>query len=332
MELIVTLLYVAAAWWVFKYIRRRYKRTDSGLKLKPESNRRPPHGAHPAYHLRYTDGSGETTRRDIYPIPNTANPQAFDAWCYLRNDVRTFLFDRIVAVHDNKAGNDIGARGLLERLGLTPEPAREFGDEQPEAFKQSPWPESPTKARFRITYTPLGNTELTAEGTPVRWGSNRRTLCLHAIPGEHQVPIDFADIRRAIDLETGEVLTRTQMWRTVLQHRQDEEVPVYVTFADEAPVVAALAEFSRHTRGRFGPREKAITTSALAELGLNTPPTGDMGRIGDIGGTLEQMTAKLSASQRTACLQAARKITAGSGRTPPKADALALAETLFSSR
>ena len=332
MEIIATLVYIAAAWWAFKYIRQRYKKTDTGLKIKPESKGQPPHGAHPALHLRYTDGSGNTTRRDIYPIPGAANQQAFEAWCYLRNEVRTFLFDRIVAVHDNKAGRDIGARGLWESLGLPPEPHRQFGDEQPSAFKQSPWPTTPTKARFRITYAPLGDAELTAEGTPVRWGSNRRTLFLHTLPGGHHLPIDFADIKRAIDLETGEVLTRTQMWRTALQHRQDEDVPAYVTYADEVPVVAALATFARSTRGRFGPREKTITTAALSELGLCPPPASEMGRLGETGDTLERLAMKLSPAQRATCLQAARKIAAGSGRAPPQEDAMTLAGNLFSTR
>lgn len=301
--LTITLLLcsVAAAFWI------------GGKSRQPRTiTREPPTNARPLFHIRYRDDNGAEARRDIFPLRSTATEEGFEAWCYLREDERRFQFKQITAVRDNNLQADIGVRGLRSWFGL-PDTEATFLDELPDALKQSPWPESPQKARFRITTKARGAAPRTIECAPVRWGSHRRTMSAHVWPSHEIEGIDFADVDNAIDLETGEVLSRVDLWRSVLSHRHQEDVPWYVRLADARALSHAIILISREATGRFLAKDLPHLNAALAATGAPTlTPTelaelaSNAARSGDEGRTIsaKDAVAQLSEHEKQAAAQA----------------------------
>lgn len=63
-------------------------------------------------HLRYADKNGAITERDVEPVMLLAGPHAWFlvAWCRLREELRAFRLDRVIAGHDT--GQPVPARDV----------------------------------------------------------------------------------------------------------------------------------------------------------------------------------------------------------------------------
>lgn len=101
---------------------------------------------------------------------------------------------------------------------------------------------------------------------PERWGSDRRNLRGWSWPERESCSIPFADILSAVDLATGEVLSRVGLWTTVLHHR-DDEPPWYVRWADQHLMVLCLVGFVRQELGQFKSTMRARVNFALSDAG-----------------------------------------------------------------
>jgi len=145
-------------------------------------------------------------------------------------------------------------------------------DEDPQAHKQSPWPEHPGQPFFRVEVARRDSERWCADVAPVRWGSHRRTFYCYRWPGREEIGIDWADVAIATVLDSGEVLNRAQLWRAVLRHRDDEPLPWYVTYADERPLASAIIRARQDASGRFQAKDLLRMNEALESVGLNVIP------------------------------------------------------------
>lgn len=268
-------------------------------------NQLPPPNARPLFHIRYREDFGAVARRDIFPIRPYATTEGVRAWCYLMGEMRLFKFAQIEAVKEIDTGRDIKARGLWDWCGL-PDTDLVFADELPGALKQSPWAESPDGPRFRVQFLNGGNT-CTAEVSPTRWESHRTAFGGLAWPAKSRIEIEWAAILQVTDLETGVSLDRCGFWRSVLEHRSDEALPWYVAWADQRPVVDALAACARALVGQFRATHFPMVNNALTALKLQPVDDTGMRAIGKGVGNGDPLRP-LTPIERAACRVAARKI------------------------
>lgn len=117
----------------------------------------------------------------------------------------------------------------------------------------------------------------------------------------------FADIVSAVDLETGEVLSRVGLWKSVLHHR-DDVPPWYVCLADQHLMTLCLVMFVRREVGTFKKAMRPLVNAALCEVGYE--PLDDEGfksiiqavRDGYNGQmTLLEQVALLTEQEKAAC-------------------------------
>ena len=101
----VALLFLAIVAWIS--LRQSHKtpdhaeaRQDERLYVDIESNttgNKVRVYPYPGYKIDYVDADGVITTRPIYIL--AADRQHFDAYCFLRNDVRTFRIDRVLDMY-----------------------------------------------------------------------------------------------------------------------------------------------------------------------------------------------------------------------------------------
>jgi len=132
--------------------------------------------------------------------------------------------------------------------------------------KESRWPENPLQPCFQIEVRRRGRADVTVMFAPERWGSHRRDLRGWSWPGRESCVIPFADVLSAVDLATGEVLSRVGLWTTVLHHR-DDETPWYVRWADQHLMVLCIVGFVLQELGKFKSSMRARVNSAVREAG-----------------------------------------------------------------
>ena len=268
-------------------------------------NQSPQPNSRPLFHIRYREDFGPVVRRDIFPIRPYATEEGVRAWCYMMGEMRLFKFSQIEAVKEIDTGRDIKARGLWDWCGL-PDTDLVFADELPGALKQSPWAESPGGPRFRVQFL-HGGSACTVEVSPTRWESHRTAFGGLAWPARSRIEIEWAAVHQVTDLETGESLDRCGFWRTVLEHRSDEALPWYVAWADQRPVVDALAACARALVGQFRATHFPVVNNALAALKLQPVDDTGMRAIGKGVGNGDSLRS-LTPIERAACRVAARKI------------------------
>lgn len=312
----ITLFVIALLCWILIKQRRDLQLLKSSPKN--QNSRIPPSNASPLFHIRYREDSGVSNRRDIFPIRASASEDAFEAWCYWREDERTFSFAQIEGVHDNQIRADIGAREFREWFGLS-DTQSVFLDEQPDAIKQSPWPEDANKPFFRVQLR-VGAENITAfECAPLRWGSNRKTMAALIFPSKEITYFDFSKIINAVDLQSGEIIDRCELWKQVLSHRADEELPWYVRLADQTPMARTTILACREAIGRFATKDLCHLNDGLTGIGVKGLSESDFGEIARNASrsqdeteapsaTAKQAMALLSPLQAQACLAILQKI------------------------
>lgn len=278
-----------------------------------DDDRTPPPNARPLFEIRYREDFGPVVRRDIFPIRPYATPEGVRAWCYLMGEMRLFKFAQIEGVKDIRAGRDIMARGLWKWCGL-PDMDVAFADEAPDAIKQSHWPQTPSGAVFALEIAQKDGATYRIEVSPARWGSHRRAFVGHCWPGQESVEIDWVDVVRAIDLETGEIMDRCGFWRAVLHHRDVGELPWYVQWADQRPAAEALVLFARAEFGQFRSKDREAVSLAMEELKLAPIDDDGMGALVRAAG--KDQLRPLTTMERAACRDAARRICEGRGKDP----------------
>lgn len=193
--------------------------------------------------------------------------------------------------------------------------------------KESRWPENPQQPCFQIEVRRRGIDGATIMFAPERWASNRRDLCGWSWPGREKCGIFFADISSAVDLATGENLSRVGLWTTVLHHR-DDEPPWYVRWADQHLMVVCLVGFARQELGKFKSTMRAQVNSALLDAGhvevndegfkfIIQAKVGYQGRL-----SLEHQVSLLTDAELLACRKVALELLAAAGKDASRADAV----------
>ncbi len=69
--------------------------------------------------LNYVDADGVPTTRQIAPFESGATNRKFGAWCYLRQEQRTFLFNRIESGIDLYTGEVLSRSDIFKRIHPT---------------------------------------------------------------------------------------------------------------------------------------------------------------------------------------------------------------------
>ena len=309
---------------LFKWFGLARKKTAATHDLQQRSQ--PPLGAQPLFHIRYREDFGANTRRDIFPIRMYAVEEGVRAWDYLIGEIRLFKFSQMLGVHDNRAGRDIKVRGLWKWCGL-PDTDQTFPDEEPGVMKQTEWQKNPDAARFKFTLNHRGASPQVVDFSPRAWATHRRSMFGVVFPSAEEMEIPFTDVLTAIDLKTGEVLNRIELWNLVLAHR-DDAVPWYVQFADQHLMVLCLVGFARQEFGKFASSMRLQVNAALQEAGY--PPLDDTGfksviqamREGFNGRmTLVDQVPLLTAVERDACRACAVSLLVVKGLDAAKAEA-----------
>ncbi|ELN2578451.1 hypothetical protein I7V28_05690 [Lelliottia amnigena] len=91
------------------YDERKRNTPKAPAPPKPTRKQRPPKKALNGLPLKitYEDGAGDVTVRDISVIEYDSSSQKTYAWCYARNDFRSFFTYRMLEVIDTSTGEDI---------------------------------------------------------------------------------------------------------------------------------------------------------------------------------------------------------------------------------
>lgn len=275
--------------------------------------REPPPNAQPLFHIRYQEDFGAMTRRDVFPVRMYATEEGIRAWCYLMGEMRLFKFSQMHAVHDNVAGRDIKVRGLWEWCGF-PETDVAFPDESPDALKQTQWQKKPDAPRFELTLSVRGGGVSKVLFSPKAWCTNRKELGGVSCPDGQLSYVPFVHVASAVDLETGEVLSRIELWRLVLAHR-DDDVPWYVVWADQHLMVICLILFARQELKKFTAGMHQQANAALVNAGyesLDADAFKAMAQAANSGyegcSSLAGMVSLLTDDERLCCLAFAQNI------------------------
>ncbi|MFG0598411.1 hypothetical protein ACF8OH_27175 [Delftia sp. WSY_9] len=202
-------------------------------------------------------------------------------------------------------------------------------DEKDRSLKMvSRWPENPQQPCFQIEVKRRGGDVKTIMFAPERWASNRRDLCGWSWPGREYCSVYFADISSAVDLDTGEKLSRCGLWKTVLHHR-DDELPWYVRWADQHLMVLCLVGFVRQELGQFKSAMRARVNSAMIEAGhVEVDDEGfkfitQAMKVGYQGSlSLGYQVALLTEVELLACRKAAFDLLSAAGRDASCVDAV----------
>ncbi len=231
----------------------------------PAPERIPPPNSRPMFHIRYLEDFGAMTRRDVFPIRMYATEEGIRAWCYLMGEIRLFKFAQMHGVHDNETGRDIKVRGLWRWCGFN-ETDQVFPDEEQGANKQTSLSRNPKVAEYRLRIHVRGEALREVDFSPVAWGSNCRDLGGLRWPAKEHFVVPFADVASALDLQSGEISDRVQLWNAVLEHR-DDPVPWYVQWADQHLMVLCLIGFARQELRQFQTSMRSLVNEALVHAG-----------------------------------------------------------------
>lgn len=179
-------------------------------------------------------------------------------------------------------------------------------------LKETRWPRNPQQPYFKITVHRRGQSREVVDFSPEPWATNRRDLCGWSWPERKQCGMSFADVVSAIDMHSGEVLTRVGLWQSVLHHR-DDAPPWHVRWADQHLLTLCLVMHARQELGSFKSSMRPLVNAALQKVGYE--PLDDEGfkcitqstKVGYNGClTLEEQVALLN-SVEVAAYQAAFK-------------------------
>lgn len=142
------------------------------------------------------------------------------------------------------------------------------------SLKVTRWPRNPQQPYFKITVHRRGQGREVVDFSPEPWATNRRDLCGWSWPERKQCGMSFADVVSAIDMHTGEVLTRVGLWQSVLHHR-DDAPPWYVRWADQHLLTLCLVMRARQEFGSFKSSMRPLVNATLAQVGYE--PLDDEG-------------------------------------------------------
>ncbi len=79
--------------------------------------------AHPVYWLEYADADGVITKRGVTPSSWLGNEVRTHMWCHLRQNWRTFRYDRMMRITQADTGEELNAATLYLTLHHGAEPA-----------------------------------------------------------------------------------------------------------------------------------------------------------------------------------------------------------------
>ncbi|WP_312593951.1 hypothetical protein [Comamonas terrigena] len=279
-------------------------------QVAPGHKRISPPNSRPMFHIRYREDFGDMTRRDVFPIRMYATEEGIRAWCYLMGEIRLFKFAQMHGVHDIDSGRDIKVRGLWEWCGFN-ETDQVFPDEEQGASKQTSLPRNPEAAQYRLSIQARGQGHEEVDFSPVAWSSNRRDLGGLRLPAKEHFVVPFADVASALDLQSGEILDRVQLWNAVLEHR-DDPVPWYVQWADQHLMVLCLIGFARQELRQFQTSMRSLVNEALVHAGHACVDDEGFKSIVQASKEgyngvqrLERQVALLTSAERSACQKCA---------------------------
>lgn len=187
------------------------------------------------------------------------------------------------------------------------------------APKETRWPRDPQRPFFKITVYRRGHSKEVVEFSPEPWATNRRDLCGWSWPERKKCAMFFADVVSAIDMHTGEVLTRVGLWQSVLHHR-DDAPPWYVRWADQHLMTLCLVMFARKEFGSFKSSMRPLVNAALNEAGYQ--PLDEEGFKSIIQATregyhghmdLQEQAALLTEREKAVCRECFVSLTDGVG-------------------
>lgn len=276
----------------------------------PPPERIPPPNSRPMFHITYCEDFGAMTRRDVFPIRMNATEVGIRAWCYLMGEIRLFKFAQMHGVHDIDSGRDIKVRGLWEWCGFN-ETDHVFPDEKQGASKQTSLPRNPEAAQYRLSIQARGQGHEEVDFSPVAWSSNRRDLGGLRWPAKEHFVVPFADVASALDLQSGEILDRVQLWNAVLEHR-DDPIPWYVQWAEQHLMVLCLIGFARQELGQFQSAMRTQVNESLVHAGFAGVDDEGFKSIAQASKAgynglqrLDRLVTLLTPAERSACLRCA---------------------------
>ncbi len=121
--------------------------------------------------------------------------------------------------------------------------------------------------KYKLTTRAPGGQLVTIQCETAAWGSHRREYGYISPSGDLPVMVPWVDVVEAVNLRTGELLNRCEMWREVLNHR-DDDVPWYIEWAEEHPFVDAMVQFTRDHVGQFRATHRPPVLQALESIKL----------------------------------------------------------------
>lgn len=312
--LVVVLCLVLFLIWLFSTFGNSPKADPSSANKSARqpsgiASRAPP----ASIRISYVDAVGNQTERDIAPYSSGNTNQRFRAWCYLRNEQRDFLFERIRSATDIHTGNSMTIADVFSRVHpgrVAPVWMRDTDGREP--LESDDPVDAYGAPRFKVVVRSRGHPEETLEVTPAAWGSHRREMQGISFPDKEIVFVPFADVHEAIDLATGEMFGRVGFWKEVLAHREDDP-PWYVRFADQHLMVLCLVGFVRQELGQFKAAMRPQVNFALQSVGyvpldddgfksiIQSVSSGYNGHM-----TLRTQVDLLTADEKRACKEVAR--------------------------
>lgn len=114
---VITFSIIFVTWLLFKGYRRL---TQKNLKVAADpavgSAAKAPKDVKYTLSIEYCDSKGDVTRRDIAPYKKGATNRRFEAWCSLRQERRTFVFEQIRGGVDLATGELLTRREIYQRI------------------------------------------------------------------------------------------------------------------------------------------------------------------------------------------------------------------------
>lgn len=110
---VAVLIFIGFAAWFGYHVFKGCKGQTPAAKIS-SSGRAISAAVKPQCQLRYCDAYGEITTREIAFVNNYASDNTFDAWCFLRNEMRTFRFDGVLRVVVLETGELGSAGGIFK--------------------------------------------------------------------------------------------------------------------------------------------------------------------------------------------------------------------------
>jgi hypothetical protein len=105
--------FIALVAWAFWAYIKSNSASGAQHRSKEKGKRTPP-----SLRITYVDANGEMTERDV-SVKGRPTNERFNAWCYLRNEQRQFLFERVQGGVDLKTGEVLDRTGVFRHIHPT---------------------------------------------------------------------------------------------------------------------------------------------------------------------------------------------------------------------